>query len=174
MGTKEKVGEFLKGIARWIPGIGSYQDKEAAREADKALREGIAKKLDELLGAVEWLKTDQAKKGAYKHLKAMDDLARDLEKLSRMIEMAARGYAPVFAQWKADEDSLMRLYRHDLGMWDLVAEVEMEIERITRDRAIPKTDEIEEIRLLLRRLEKMVGDRELVFKEWTQPADKTT
>ncbi len=174
MGTKEKVGDFLKGAARWIPGIGSYQDKEAIREADHALRERISRKLDEFLGAVEWLKTDQAKKGGYKHLKAIDDLSRDLEKLSRLIETAARGWAPVFAQWKADEDSLARLYRHDLGMWDLVSDIQEEIEKITAERAIPRSEKIEEIRAILRRLERMVNDRELVFKEWSQKSDNIT
>ncbi|HIC85924.1 MAG TPA: hypothetical protein EYP06_06475 [Desulfobacterales bacterium] len=165
METKERVGEFLKGAAKWIPGIGSYQDKEAVREADKALRESIVKKLDELLGAVEWLKTDQGRKGAYKHLKAMEDLGEDLEKLSRLIETSARGYAPLFDQWRADQESLVRLYRHDLGIWDLVAEIEYEVEKITAERAMPKSREIEEIRLLLKRLEMMVSDREQFFKE---------
>ena len=50
MGTKETVAKGLKKAARILPGVGSYQDKESARESDKALRMALGRRLDDALG----------------------------------------------------------------------------------------------------------------------------
>lgn len=165
MAKKEDVGEKLRRAARVIPGIGSYQDRESLRESDKALRVGLARRMDELLGAIEWLKTDQAKKGAYKHLGEIEDLSRHMEKVSRMLETAARGYAPVFSQSPVDEETLARLHAFDKGFWGLLEEVAGLVSAMTADRAVPAGPEISDLRALIAKMEKRIREREVLLKD---------
>ncbi|MBW2310015.1 MAG: hypothetical protein JRF35_02940 [Deltaproteobacteria bacterium] len=64
MGMKEELGRALKGAARVVPGIGSYQDKESIRESDKKLREFLSSQLSDHMKAIERLKTDIAQGGS--------------------------------------------------------------------------------------------------------------
>ncbi|MBW2024771.1 MAG: hypothetical protein JRI90_05150 [Deltaproteobacteria bacterium] len=147
---KEGVGDALKKAARIIPGIGSYQDRETTREADKALREQMSRRLDELIGLVEWIKTDQAKKGGWKKIKDLEELSRDLETASRMIERAARGYSGVFD----DED-----------MWRLIDPIEEAIRAFTEKGNIPEPEKIKAIRKSVLALQDKVKKRDQVLKE---------
>ncbi|MBW1924444.1 MAG: hypothetical protein JRJ35_13320 [Deltaproteobacteria bacterium] len=160
MGTKETVAKGLKKAARILPGVGSYQDKESARESDKALRMALGRRLDDALGKIEWLKTDQAKKGALLRLKDLDDLTRHLEKVSRLLEYAPRGYAPLFAQREVDEDTLGELLERDRSLTDLVSRVEGAVEAMTAERAVPTAEEVEGVRTFLSQIEQRLKDRE--------------
>jgi hypothetical protein len=164
MVDKEGVGKRLKKAVRLIPGVGSYQDKESLRQSDKELRMKVSRLLDEHLGAVEWVKTDQAKKGSFGRMKELDDLSRHLEKVSRMIEFESRGYAPVFAEKVVDEAALKRLFEHDRGIWDLVAEIGHGIQAFTEDRSVPEGTEIGHLRERLNQVEKRIKERASVFK----------
>jgi hypothetical protein len=165
MVAKEDVGKGLKRAARILPGIGSYQDREALRESDKALRVGLARRVDELLGAIEWLKTDLAKKGAYKRMREMEDLSRHMEKVSRLLDTAVRGYAPVFSEKSVDEETLTRVYEFDKGFWGLVDEVSGVVGAITQDRAFPGEELVAGLRDLLSKMEKRIRDREAILKD---------
>jgi hypothetical protein len=161
---KEDVGRVLKRAARILPGIGSYQDRESIREADKALRMQISRKLDELLGAVEWLKADQAKKAALKHLTEIDGLSRHLERVSRSIEFASRGYTPLFSEEAFDEDGLARLFEVDRGLLDAVAEVETLVVKLTEKGAVVTSEGITSVRKQLDLLDKQLKARGSLLK----------
>jgi hypothetical protein len=162
---KEDVGRALKKAARILPGIGSYQDRESIRESDKALRIRICRKLDELLGMVEWLKTDQAKKGGLKHLTEIDGLSRHLERVSRTIELAPRGYTPLFSQEAFDEDGLARLYEFDQGLLNGVAEVEALIVKLTEKGADMTSEGVANVRKQVDQLEKKLKSRASLLKD---------
>ncbi|MBW1731164.1 MAG: hypothetical protein JRJ75_09775 [Deltaproteobacteria bacterium] len=162
---KEGVGDALKKAARIIPGIGSYQDRETTREADKALREQMSRRLDELIGLVEWIKTDQAKKGGWKKIKDLEELSRDLETASRMIERAARGYSGVFDRQRIDEEALSRLYTYDEDMWRLIDPIEEAIRAFTEKGNIPEPEKIKAIRKSVLALQDKVKKRDQVLKE---------
>jgi hypothetical protein len=164
---KEDVGRVLKTTARILPGIGSYQDRESIRESDKALRVQISQKLDELLGMVEWLKTDQVKKGALKHLTEIDGLSRHLEKLSRFIELAARGYTPLFSQEPFDEDGLARLFDFDRGLLAGVAEVEALVVGLTGKGAVLTSEGVATVRKQVNQLEEKMKLRSSLLKNGT-------
>jgi hypothetical protein len=165
MVTKEDVGRGFERAARIIPGIGSYQDREALRESDKALRVALARRMEEHLGAIEWLKTDQAKKGAYKRMREIEDLSRHMEKVSRLLENAMRGYAPVLARSRVDEETLRRVYAFDQGFWGLMEEVSGLVGAMTKDRAVPEAAEIDGLRDLLSKMESRIREREAMLKD---------
>lgn len=164
MVTKEKVGEALKRAAGAIPGIASYQDKEASRDADKELRMRLSRRLDDLLGSLECFKTDQAKKGAYKHLKEVDDLSRHMEKVSRLLQFAPRGYAGVFAGEHVGRDKLNQLFEFDKGLLDILSELECSIQELTSKGAVVKGEELGGVRSRLGHMEKKIKDRELLLR----------
>ena len=116
MGTKEKLAKILTKTARILPGIGSYQDKESARESDKKLRDYLSGELARYLNAIEKLKTDLSRKGSLSFLKELDDISRQIDKLSRTIRYASRGYAGVFASYQADEKALSDLFEFDRSL----------------------------------------------------------
>jgi len=160
MVKKEDVGRVLKKGARILPGIGSYQDREAIRDADKVLRMELSAILDQLLGRTEWLKTDLAKKGAIKHIQRVEDLTRHLEKVSRILEFAPRGYAPLFSMKHVDEETLDRIYAHDKTLVDLVKEIEAAVVGMSEEKEIPAEDRTSHVREMLLTLESRLEERE--------------
>lgn len=164
MMKKEDVGHVLETAARILPGIGSYQDREASREADKALRMELSESLDQLLGRTEWLKTDLAKKGAIKHIQRVEDVSRHLEKVSRMLEFASRGYSPLFSRKQVNEEALDRIYTYDKALVELVKEIEAAVIGMTEDRAMPSENKMNHVRQMLSNLERQVEERETFLK----------
>jgi hypothetical protein len=160
MMKKEDMGHVLKTAARLLPGIGSYQDRDASREADKALRMKLSATLDQLLGRTEWLKTDLAKKGAIKHIQRVEDVARHLEKVSRMLQFASRGYAPLFSRKQVDEEALDRIYAYDNALIGLVKEIEDAVAGMTDGREVPPEDKTNHVREMLSGLERRLEERE--------------
>jgi hypothetical protein len=131
MGMKEGLGDFLKGAARMLPGIGSYQDKESIRESDKRLRESLNLQLSEHVKTMERLTASLARdEGSLLFIKEFDDLARKMDTISRRLTFSSRGYAPVFDSNRMDEDALQRLFEFDKSLKaniDLVAPLIVEI-----------------------------------------------
>jgi len=165
MMKKEDVDHALKTAARILPGIGSYQDREASREADKSLRMKLSATLDQLLGRAEWLKTDLAKKGAFKHIQRVEDVTRQLEKASRMLEFASRGYAPLFSHIQVDEEALDRIYVFDKALTELVQEIEDAVIEMTEARETPVEEKTNHVREMLTDLERQLEERETLLKK---------
>lgn len=80
MGMKEELGGVLKGAARIVPGIGSYQDKESIRGSDKKLREFLGSQLSDHMKTIERLKTGIARGGSLSFLKELDAILLKIEK----------------------------------------------------------------------------------------------
>ncbi|GEM_PF-1457444 len=170
---KEDVGRAVKKVARMIPGIGSYQDRETLREADKKLRVQVSRKVDDLIGVVEWIKTDQVKKGGWKRIKALEDLERDLEKASKTLERAARGFSPVFeGAFRVDEEVLQRVYEFDKGFWGLLEPIEKGIKELTEKGVIPESSKIDAIRELLKKFLQKTAKRDDLLKGLGKSSDQ--
>ncbi len=161
--TKEDIAYGLEKAARILPGIGSYQDRESSREADKALRMKLSGRLNRLLNRVERMKSGLTKKGVIRSLMPLEDLSRQLEKISRLIEFSPRGYSPLFSRKEINEEALGRIYRCDEGLLSKLTELEKEVEVLTgkteRDAAI------EPIREILFHMETSLKERETFLKK---------
>ncbi len=161
---KEDIGHALAKAARVLPGIGSYQDRESSREADKALRMYLSGRLNQVLERLEGMKTELAKKGAIKDILPLEDLSRHTEKVSRVIEFASRGYSPLFSQKQIDEEVLERIYKCDRALLDLLTEVE-EAVKVLGGKTEPEGGAgIEPIREILSQMEKSLKERESFMK----------
>jgi len=163
MGTKEKLAKILTKTARILPGIGSYQDKESARESDKKLRDYMSGELARFMQAIERLKTDISRKGSISFLKELDDISRQIDKLSRTIRYASRGYAGVFASYQADETALLNLFEFDRSLKEEIAGLNPLISQICEKDGGLASPLLNELRDRLFRVEDKVTERETII-----------
>jgi hypothetical protein len=164
MGMKEGLGSALKGAARILPGIGSYQDKESIRESDKTLREFIGSGLSEHMKTIERLKTGIARGGSLLFVKDLDDLTRKMDKISRSLRFASRGYAPVFDSDSVDEKALQRLFDFDKSLKTDIDRIAPLVAKISEkeDDLDPKL--LKDLNEALLEIEKRIGEREHLLK----------
>ena len=163
MGTKEKLAKILTKSARILPGIGSYQDKESARESDKKLRDYLSGELARSMDAIEKLKTDLSRKGSFSFLKELDDISRQLDKLSRTIRYASRGYSGVFDSYQADEKALSDLFEFDHSLKGEIADLDPLISQICEKDGGLASPLLVELRDRLFRIGQKVQERETLL-----------
>jgi hypothetical protein len=163
MGTKEKLAKILTKTARILPGIGSYQDKESARESDKKLRDYLSGELARYLNAVEKLKTELSRKGSLSFLKELDDISRQIDKLSRTIQYASRGYAGVFASYQVDEKALSDLFEFDRSLKGEITDLNPLVSQICEKDGGLASPLLDELRDRLFGVEQKVAERETLI-----------
>ena len=164
MGMKEGLGDVLKGAARMLPGIGSYQDKESIRESDKQLRALLSSRLSDDAQTIERLKTSIAREGSLSFIKDLDDLTRKMDTLSRRIGFASRGYAPVFATDQANEDALQRLFDFDKSLKLDIDQLTPLVEKISETAKADDLELLNNLKQALLGIEKQIGKRERLLK----------
>ena len=165
MGMKEELGGVLKGAVRIVPGIGSYQDKESIRGSDKKLREFLGSRLSEHMKTIERLKTTISRGGSLLFLRELDDLTRTIDKLSRSLQFASRGYAPVFDADQADEDALQRLFDFDKSLKEDIDQVDPLVAKISQRAENLDTGLLKELKDMLFKIEKRIDGRERLLKK---------
>jgi hypothetical protein len=119
-------------------------------KASKETSIRVSARLDELLGLIEWLKTDQVKKDSRKNTQNLDDLSMHMEKISRKMESVSREDRPQSEDGKMNESALNKITGHDRGIVDLLSNIEEAVKGITAEKAVPGSDDISNI-------QKMVG-----------------
>lgn len=115
--------EHLKQLARLVPGIAGYQDRDRARDTDKAVRMKAGAELAAVKRDVERDARALADAKDLTLLPALDRLDAKLDTLRATIEYASRGYRPVFDRVKLDQARLEQLYAFDLGLFREIAAV---------------------------------------------------
>ena len=163
MGTKEDVGKVLKKAVRILPGVGSYQDKESLRESDKKLRDHISGHLSNCVKTIERLKTGISQKGSLSFLKDLDDMARQMDTLSRTITFASRGYSGVFDSNLYDEEALSHLFEFDQSFVKDVDLLSSFIVKLSEKKEFdsPLLDKVQDH---LVKIEQRITEREKLFK----------
>jgi hypothetical protein len=130
VGTKERLAEGLERLARLVPGIGSYQDKEGLREADKKLRDTLADRLDSARKLVERVIDTLQRDGHLAHLDRLGRLDRKLHHCADTIRFASRGYAGIFDTVKIGKKKLEQLYAFDISLAESVSAIQETAEGI--------------------------------------------
>ncbi len=120
----------LQRLARFLPGVAGYQDRENARATDKELRMRLVQEMRRLVQGLDDHKARLAEARDFSALPRLDRLAGRLERLGRMVEFAGRGYAGLFDLHPVDTDVLDRLYAFDLGLFDALSVVRARAEAV--------------------------------------------
>jgi len=166
MGTSERLAERLERLARLVPGIGSYQDKEGLRDTDKKLRVTLAERLDGTRKAVEDVIAALQGGGHFDHLDRLGRLERKLHQAADSIRFAGYGYSGVFDAVKIDEAKLERLYAFDIALAESVSAVQDAARGLkgTAPEAIG-TDALKPLEQQIASLDDKVRERVAVFQE---------
>jgi hypothetical protein len=151
MGAVERL---LKGL----PGIGGYIDKELRRDADKRVREGLARTLEQSKAELLEIQNRLLSGGGLLHMDELDRAIVKLQTLIDRIKTAAYGYAGLFDAVRIKEDALDALHRFDVAM---VGEVGQLNEAITAlSNAVADNNNIAPV---ISRVTKVVGDLNLLY-----------
>jgi len=107
-------------LARLVPGVGRYQNREGLRETDKQVRVHLADLLTDLNRIVEGAERRLTEAGRLDRLPALDRVARLVSTLADRIRYASYGFAGVFDLHKVRETELAALHRFDLDLLEAV------------------------------------------------------
>ncbi|MBW1705871.1 MAG: hypothetical protein JRJ86_12005 [Deltaproteobacteria bacterium] len=126
----------------------------------------VCTRLDELLGLIEWLKADQAKKGGLKNIQDLDELSMHMEKISRKMESVSREEMPQSEDGKMNESALNEILEYDRGIVDLLLSIEETVKGITGEKAVPESNDISNIQKMLGLMENRIKERESFLRDF--------
>jgi len=129
------VASRLERLVRFVPGVAGYQDRENSRATDKQVRMRLVQEMRRLMQGLEDDKAHLAESADLSALPRLDRLAGRLERLSRTVEFAGRGYTGLFDLHKVDHETLDQLYAFDLGLFDALSVVRAKAEAVRAARA---------------------------------------
>lgn len=104
---------LLEKIVGKIPGFSGYIEKEGRREADKLLRDTIAKRYGVELDRLAMLQTQLISSGGLEYVDDIQDAVTRLQRFVDLVKTAERGYAGFFDAIKVNETELAKLYAFD-------------------------------------------------------------
>jgi hypothetical protein len=132
------VATRLERLVRFVPGVSGYQDREKARATDKQVRMRLVEEMQRMIRALEEDKARLAESPYISGLPRLDRLAGRLERLSRRVEFASRGYTGLFDLHRVDGNVLDQLYAFDLGLFDVLSAVRAKAEAVRAVLADPE------------------------------------
>ena len=110
-------------LASYIPGFGGYIERENRRDADKVLRETVARRFDEQWKRTSQLQSDLVSNGMIAYVDDMEKASLQLRTFIDKISTASRGYSGLFDAVKINEKELAAIYQYDAAFFDLADQV---------------------------------------------------
>ena len=113
----------FKKLASYIPGFSGYIERQNRRDADKLLRDTVARRFDEQWQRASQLQSDMVSSGMIAYVDDMEKAALKLRTFIDKISTAPRGYAGMFDAVKINAKELEALYQFDAAFFDLAEQV---------------------------------------------------
>lgn len=120
----------FKKIASKIPGFKGYVERQARRDSDALLRKTIFSRFRELENRISYLQSSLESPSDAKYIDDLEVAALRLRTFADRVNTASRGYSPLFAAVKINEEELTKLYEYDAAMLDLTDEVGRAIDNV--------------------------------------------
>lgn len=115
-------------FAGMIPGFGGYFNKNKRRDADKLLRDYVARQMDEQRGRLANVTVQlTSAPGGIEHLDLAERATMKMQVFIDKIKTASYGYAGWFDAVKVQEEELEALYNYDTSLLDGVGRVANEV-----------------------------------------------
>jgi hypothetical protein len=127
--------ERLERLARIIPGIGAYQDREGLREMDKRFRTHLSDLLARLARELEPAQRLLTDGGRLDHLPALDRIGRLASTLADRLRFASYGFAGVFDLHKIRESELISLHDFDLKLLEEIPRLQSRVRALAEAAA---------------------------------------
>jgi hypothetical protein len=142
-----------------------YRDLSSMTAAGDRLISHTARRLDDLIGVIEWLKTDCLKKGSMKHVEQMEGLSTLVEKTSKKMESLSNREGSDPGKAGVKEEISARCLNQDRELYGLLRQIEERVQRMTEAGMVPDEKDIDDIRTALGLAQEMAEDREALLKD---------
>jgi hypothetical protein len=117
-----QVDPFKK-LVSFIPGFSGYVERQNRRDADKLVRDTVARRFNELWKRTSNLQADMVSAGKIEYVDDMEKAGIQLRTFIDKISTASRGYSGLFDAVKINENELEQLYNFDLAFFDLADQI---------------------------------------------------
>jgi hypothetical protein len=117
-------------LAANIPGFGGYIERQNRRDADKLLRDTVARRFDEQWRRASQLQSDMVSSGLITFVDDMEKAALQLRTFIDKISTAPRGYSGLFDAVKINEQELEAIYQFDAAFFDLADQVRNALDNV--------------------------------------------
>jgi hypothetical protein len=113
----------FKRLAANIPGFKGYIERQNRRDADKLLRDTVARRFDEQWKRASQLQVDLISSGMIQYVDDIERAALQLRTFIDKLTTAPRGYSGLFDAVKINEKELEAIYQYDAAFFDLAEQV---------------------------------------------------
>jgi hypothetical protein len=113
----------FKRLGSLIPGFKGYIERQNRRDADKLLRDTVARRFDEQWQRASQIQVDMVSNGMIQYVDDMEKAALKLRTFIDKITTAPRGYSGLFDAVKINEKELEAIYQYDAAFFDLADQV---------------------------------------------------
>ena len=127
--VSSQVDPFKKLIS-FIPGFGGYVERQNRRDADKLLRETVARRFEEHWSRASNLQTELVNNGMIKYVDDMEKAVISMRTFIDKISTAARGYSGMFDAVKINEKELEAIYQFDAAFFDLSDQIKSGLDNL--------------------------------------------
>ena len=131
----------FKSLASHIPGFKGYVERQNRRDADKLLRDTVARRFDEQWKRASQLQVEMVNQGMIAYVDDMERAALQLRTFIDKLSTAPRGYSGLFDAVKINEKELEAIYQYDSAFFDLAEQVERALDNVeaslTDEAALP-------------------------------------
>ena len=124
-----QVDPFKK-LLSYIPGFSGYIERQNRRDADKILRDTVARRFEELWGRASNLQVELVNSGMIKYVDDMEKAALALRTFIDKISRASRGYSGLFDATKINEKELEAIYQFDVAFFTLGDQVSSALDNV--------------------------------------------
>ncbi len=127
--VKSQIDPFKK-LVSFIPGFSGYIERQNRRDADKLLRETVARRFEEQWSRASNLQAEMVSNGLFTSVDDMEKAALALRTFIDKISTAARGYSGLFDAVKINEKELDAIYQFDAAFFDLGDQVKSALDNV--------------------------------------------
>jgi hypothetical protein len=125
----------FKKLASFIPGFSGYIERQNRRDADKLLRDTVARRFEEQWKRASQLQSDLVSAGMIQYVDDMEKAAIKLRTFIDKISTAPRGYSGLFDAVKINEKELEAIYQYDAAFFDLAEQVGRALDNVEQTLA---------------------------------------
>jgi hypothetical protein len=154
---------ILKKIQMFVPGFRGYRQREDLRDADRMLRDQLAKKLSLQRKQIEGAR--RLVKNAYdsKELELIGGVVSTYKKVEGLVSHSSMGYSGISADIQFKQDEISRLYDYDASMIDGLASMQQAIDQmkgaLAADDSSQAQAQVDQLRALIDNFEEQFKRR---------------
>jgi hypothetical protein len=122
--------DLISKIRNKVSGFLGYFDRETRRDADKILREEIARRYEEQWSRVSSIQRQVISAGQIKLLDDLEEAAIKIRIFADRVRRAEYGYAGFFDVARINKEELQKIYDYDMALLDNVTNLSNAVDNV--------------------------------------------